>query len=90
MQRTTEEMRKVYSQWQESGLSRQAFCKRENIVYATFNYWHKQFSSDQSSGFSEVSLEPALEVCCELVFPSGVRIVFHSSPPVGWLKSLVG
>jgi transposase len=90
MKKTKEEMRQLYAQWQQSGLSRQAFCKQENIHYATFHYWHKQFNQLQDGGFSEVSLAPPQTVSAELIFPSGVRMVFHSTPPVGWLKELVG
>ena len=82
-------MRKVYTQWQQSGLSRQAFCKQANMSYATFHYWQKQFNELPQGGFSEVSLGASLDVCCELIFPSGVRLVFTSAPPIPWLKEFL-
>ena len=86
----TEQKRLVYTRWQESGLSRMAFCKREQISYASFNYWHKQFSEEKPpAGFSEVVLSPPSSCTTELIFPSGVRMVFHSEPPAGWLKELL-
>jgi hypothetical protein len=91
MRRTKEEMREVYSQWEQSGLSRQDFCRRENIPTATFQYWQKRFNNESKEiGFTEVRLGPSLGFSTELVFPSGVRIVFGSLPSVGWLKELLG
>ncbi|MCU0431375.1 MAG: hypothetical protein MUF42_15535 [Cytophagaceae bacterium] len=87
---TSEKMRKLYSQWQQSGLNRKVFCQQENINYATFNYWHKQFSTDQDMGFTEIPIQHEPEFASELIFPSGARIVFHSAPSVLWLKELVG
>lgn len=90
MESSSEQMRKYYDQWQSSGLSRMAFCKQEKINYATFNYWHKQFTTDQRSGFSEVTLNPGSEFSTELIFPSGVRLLFPCLPPVAFLKTLIG
>jgi hypothetical protein len=89
METTSEKMRNFYDQWKESGLSRMAFCKRERINYATFNYWHKQFSSDSKTGFEEIQVRPGSDVGSEIIFPSGVRMVFHSVPSVSWLKELI-
>ena len=88
---TSEKMRKLYTEWQQSDLSRKAFCKQENVNYATFNYWHKQFSSDQETGFAEISipLKQESDFASELIFPSGARMVFHSAPLASWLKELV-
>lgn len=90
MESSSEKMRKFYDQWQQSGLSRMAFCKQENINYATFNYWHKQFTTDQPTGFAEIPIQHESEFTSELIFPSGTRMVFHSIPSVSWLKELVG
>ena len=92
MQTTSSEMHLVYLKWQDSGLNRMAFCKREKISYASFNYWHKRFSTAIETGFSEISLSSPKDSCswAELIFPSGVRMVFPSAPPISWLKELVG
>ena len=92
MQTTSSEMRLVHIKWQESGLSRMAFCKQEKISYASFNYWHKQFTSSQKTGFSEITLpsQKNSALWAELIFPSGVRMVFPSAPPIPWLKELIG
>lgn len=74
-------------------MSRMAFCKQVKINYATFNYWHKRFSAAKNqTGFSEITLaaEKNSVGAAELVFPSGIRMVFPSAPPIPWLKELIG
>ena len=36
-------MELAISLWQESGLSKYAFCKKENLDRTTFNYWLSKF-----------------------------------------------
>ena len=92
MEETSEKMRTLYDTWQQSGLSRKAFCKRENISYATFYYWQKRFSAHEQTGFTEipVPIQEESDFRAELIFPSGVRMVFPSAPPILWLKELIG
>ena len=92
MQTTSSEMRLVYIKWQDSGLNRMAFCKQEKISYASFNYWHKQFTTVKEAGFSEITLSAQKNsaLWAELIFPSGIRMVFPSAPPIPWLKELIG
>ncbi len=89
MQPTSEKMQLLLSKWQESGLNKKAFCKAENISYATFHYWAKRLSKVNESGFSEIPLKSSPAPCCELIFPSGVRMVFDSTPPLIYLKELL-
>ena len=44
-QERAEEMRLAISLWQESGLSKYAFCRNEKIGRATFNYWLKKYGN---------------------------------------------
>lgn len=92
MQTTSSEMHLVYLKWQDSGLNRMSFCKQEKISYASFNYWHKRFSTTKETGFSEIalSLQKGSGPWAELIFPSGVRLVFPSAPPIAWLKEFIG
>lgn len=90
MKHTSDQMQEVCLQWQQSGLSRKAFCKQHNIAYATFNYWFKRFNTVVDSGFTEVSVQPGMAGYCEVIFPSGVRITFQREPSVAWLRELVG
>ncbi len=69
-----------------------AFCKREKISYASFNFWHKQFTCSKETGFSEIALpaQQKSDLSAELLFSSGVRMVFPCAPPIPWLKELIG
>jgi len=89
MQNTSEKMRLLYDKWQKTGLSKMAFCKGEGLSYTTFHYWHKQFSKVSESGFSEIPLKNNTLHRCELVFPSGVRMVFDTTVPITYLKGLL-
>lgn len=89
MQNTSEKMELFFGKWQSSGQSKMAFCKSEGISYASFHYWAKRFSKPGGSGFSEVPLKSSSAPCCELIFPSGVRMVFDATPSVSYLKELL-
>jgi hypothetical protein len=89
MKHTLKQMRGIYQEWQQSGLSRKAFCKQHGIACATFNYWYKRFTSESASGFSKIPIKPGHETSFEIVFPSGARISFQSEPSVAWLRELV-
>ena len=36
-------------QWLRSGMSKRAFCQREDISYYTFQYWFRIFTSEQQN-----------------------------------------
>jgi hypothetical protein len=91
MRCTKEQMQEIYLQWQQSGLSRKAFCKERDISHSTFQYWIKRFTSGAgSSGFTEIALQPSEAISFEVVFPSGARITFQKEPSVTWLRELIG
>ena len=90
MRNTTEQMRTHYVKWQESGLSKKVFCKTNGLPYGTFMYWQKQLSTpEEGEGFSEIPIMPVCSYPVEVIFPSGVRMVFQATPSVDWLKALV-
>lgn len=89
MQNTSEKMELLFSKWQSSGQGKMAFCKSEGISYASFHYWAKRLSKSSESGFSEVSLKSMGTTSYELIFPSGVRMIFDSTPSVSYLKELL-
>lgn len=89
MRRTLSQMQGICQQWEQSGLSRRVFCNQHNIAHQTFNYWYKRITSKESSGFAEVTLPASRKASVEVVFPSGVRIIFEGEPSVGLLRELV-
>lgn len=90
MRRTQEQMQQVILQWQQSGQSKKAFCREQNITSQTFHYWYKRVCSKPVSSFSEVHVEPIRSSGCEVIFPSGARMVIHGEPSACWLRELVG
>jgi len=84
-----EEMRLLHNKWQESGQSKIAFCKSEGISNSVFHYWHKQFMKVEDSGFSEILLKSNPSNSCELIFPTGVRMVICGYVPLERLRVLL-
>ena len=93
MKYTEEQIQGAINEWQTSGLSKKAFCRQRNIVYQTFHYWYKRIAKGPSSGFVEVPL-PQFERSggsggCEIVFPSGARMLFQGEPSANWLREVL-
>jgi hypothetical protein len=89
MKRTQEQMQKAVTNWQQSGLSRKAFCEQQNIAYQTFHYWCKRLGAERKSGFTEINVEPLRSSGYEVIFPSGTRMLFQAEPAASWLRELV-
>lgn len=91
MRYTREQMRSTINEWQDSGLSKKAFCREREINYATFHYWYKRMETPPSRGFAEVHIGTERHCGgCELIFPSGARMIFEGEPSATWLRALVG
>lgn len=90
MKYTQEQMHATIIEWQNSGLSKKAFCRDRKITCQTFHYWFKRLRGDVSSGFAEVKLprqQPGDNF--ELTFPSGARMTFKGQPSAAWLRELL-
>lgn len=48
-QRAEEMQLAIVELWQESGLSKYAFCKQEKLSRSTFNYWLERFGHSLAS-----------------------------------------
>lgn len=79
-----EAMFALVEQWQESDQTQQAFAAAHNISRPCFSYWRAKYMASKShedspSGFIAVSPTDTLssEGKVEMVFPNGVRILFH-------------
>lgn len=90
MKHTSEEMQLAINEWQTSGLSKKDFCIQKNIKYHSFHYWCKRLLSASASGFTEMRIQGQEAMgACEIVFPSGARMVFHGEPSAKWLRELL-
>ena len=90
MKHTLEQMQEVISRWSQSGLSKKEFCRQQDIAYSKFHYWHKRVRTGGAPGFAELSVPGTLPPDCEVIFPSGIRVVFRGAPSVSWLRLLAG
>ena len=91
MKHTSEEMQLVINEWQTSGLSKKAFCLEKNITYPTFHYWYKRLVSAPTSGFMEMTVQTdERDGGCEIIFPSGARMILQKEPSASWLREVVG
>ncbi|WP_461522086.1 IS66 family insertion sequence element accessory protein TnpA [Porticoccus sp.] len=83
--------------WQTSGLSGQAFCKRQNLVYHRFVYWrskHSRTRSGQSAsttGFVSVTQAPPAhsDHALTLALPNGLSITGIHAGNVELLGSIL-
>ena len=78
-------------QWQTSGLSQRAYCVREDIKWATFDYWRRQILSDKETG-QATKKKPSRKGLTLVPVqvrdkPSNEAIVLRS--PTGWELRLV-
>ncbi len=52
--RTVNEMRVVFEDWKESGLSQKAFATREGISFTTLQYWRRRLKDmDEAKATSD-------------------------------------
>jgi len=89
MRQTKEQMQMAITAWQQSGLSKKAFCDERNITYHTFHYWCKRLE-ESKTGFTQINVVAGSCSGSEIIFPSGVRFRFDGEPSVRWLRELVG
>ena len=90
MKYTAEQIQVVINEWQVSGVSKKAFCHQRDICPQTFYNWLKRNKQTGSSGFTEVTLPTREQNSgCEIVFPSGVRMILEGEPSASWLRELL-
>src|SRR5680860_1282095 len=95
-------MRRLYEQWQSSGISKAAFCRQQGIVNPTFHYWIKKFRGEElplspparSRGFSQIPVRPVTaaqdqQALAVISFPSGMRVELYSPVEASFLKDLM-
>lgn len=93
MKYTQDQMQATVNEWRNSGLSKKAFCRAQNIAYPTFHYWCKRIKGNSASvpsGFAELNVTGASGCSFEVVLLSGSRLIFQSEPSAVWLRELLG
>ena len=93
--RTAEEGRSLVSQFNESGLTQQAFVERQGITKCSLNYWRKRLSR-----IDGLKSAPAQNRFVEISIPSGgasalkitlgrLEMSFTNLPPPKWMLEFV-
>ena len=94
--KTRKQIYQIVYQWQESGLSRQAFCEQENLSMVTFASWIKK-EREQAQPFTqsmvplqiEEYLVPISHNGFEVEYPNGVRLHLSTIPGEHELSRLI-
>jgi hypothetical protein len=92
---TESKMKALYADWQQSGLSKKAFCQQAGIPHSSFFYWLKKInSSDHPSvpDFMELDFSDSHHsepVFLEIEYPTGTRLKLYRKAEASWIKSLV-
>ena len=92
----------LISQWQDSGLSGQQFCRDHDLVYHRFVYWRKKCADQparivdarqpvQGSGFAKVARrsEPVTDERLTLSLPGGLSLSGITAGNVALLRSII-
>jgi len=95
-QHREEKMKALYADWQQSGLSKKAYCQKVGMPHATFFYWAKKFRAGEGSSaeaFLEVDLSPHFPGSeypfLEIEYPSGAKLKLYRQAEASWIKSLL-
>lgn len=88
----------MIERWKTSKQTKTEFCKKENIRYHVFYYWHKKHQRIHRSVNTQttpsfiklpnISTVPSVSYC-EIHFANGIRLSFNTCPDASFLKSLL-
>lgn len=94
-----ERMFEAISLWQQSGLTKKAWCEKNDITCSTFHYWYKRYQLEESepstdghneSRFVRLMVDPlATAAWCELVLRDGRKLVFHQPVSAEFMRTLI-
>ena len=90
------QMFEMIEDWQQSGLTKKAYCQQQSIKRHSFYYWYKCYRTEHenagnnSGGFAKLKIDKAvIAASVEIYFPSGVRLLFHEPVSSSYLKALI-
>lgn len=85
-----EEMFSLCQQWEESGETRESFCKRHQINIGKFSYWRSQYLAEEKPREDEfIAIDPSLNSGMEIRYPNGVVLKIPEKTSLAELKSLI-
>jgi hypothetical protein len=93
--RTAEEMFPVVEAWQDSGLSKKAFCEERGIIKSVFLYWCYRYREEKGQGgFVPLTLgathafAPGYSI--EVQYPNGVVLKLPANTPASLVRQYIG
>lgn len=95
---TEAQMQSAYNEWQRSGLSKKAYCLKNNIVSSVFFYWIKKLGAMDDSttnSFQQIKVPKqkafphVQEPTIEIEYPSGVKLRVYQKVDTSWLKAII-
>ncbi len=90
-----EQMFNLIEQWQQSSLTQNAFCEQQSVKYHVFHYWYKRYreqqvvTNDESSFVKLQIAKPITDGSVEIIYPGGIRLIFHEPVSCNYLKALI-
>ena len=83
-------MEQYYQRFQQSKLSRPAFCQAEGLAYAQFCYWCKRLAKEKRpAGFTQVTLPATATPLVVLELVGKGRLEFYSPVGADYLRDLL-
>ena len=101
---TIEEFRRIYEEWQHSGLSVQQFCESTGIRESRFYYWKARLKAESlpaacggfipvkmtgKSGNVYTAVNNGGKALCEVVYPNGVMVRVTSDMSLDQLRQMI-
>jgi transposase-like protein len=90
------QMFEMIEDWQESGLTKKAYCQQQSIKHHSFYYWYKCYRTEHgnadndSGGFAKLKIDKSvIAASVEIYFPGGVRLLFHEQVSSSYLKAII-
>jgi transposase-like protein len=95
IRRTREEMFPIVESWQQSGLSKKAFCEAQGIIKSVFFYWCKKYREEHRPGGFVALTTGGVHALAqgqsmEIQYPNGVVLRLPTSTPAGLVLQYVG
>ncbi|MCG9880045.1 MAG: hypothetical protein MH472_05550, partial [Bacteroidia bacterium] len=88
MKYTKEMMLTHYHQWEESGLTKLAYCVQENLSYQAFCKFCSRQNSDSANGFTLIKSKPSLG-SIQFHLPNGCYFLLPEDCSDRFLKKLL-
>lgn len=77
--------------WESSGLSKAAYCRRENLTYSTFCSWCREYEDgkDEFILLDSIGTENSVSKPVEVLLPNGIELNFPEGIDLSTLKELM-